>query len=81
MHQEAPSDSCYDLKLITGPKIFHTQSISALFFLMVSALSPRILASFYHGHLKSFSPQMPTEDMEIISAVFVGSVISEGFGK
>jgi hypothetical protein len=62
-------------------RILYIQSISALFFLMTSALSPRILASFYPGHRKSSSPLMPLEDMEIISAVFAGSLIREGFGK
>jgi hypothetical protein len=31
--------------------------------------------------MKSYSQQMPLEDMEIISAFFYGSVIREGFGK
>jgi hypothetical protein len=30
---------------------------------------------------ESIAPQMPLEDMEIKSAAFAGSVISEGFGK
>jgi len=40
---------------------------------MIGAFPPR--------HLKSSSPQGPYEDMEIIYAVFAGSVIREGFGK
>jgi hypothetical protein len=39
------------------------------------------LASFKYRHPKSSSPQMPLEDREIISAVFVGLGIREGFGK
>jgi hypothetical protein len=35
----------------------------------------------HHQHLKSSSPQSPWEDIETISAVFAGWVISEGFGK
>jgi hypothetical protein len=31
--------------------------------------------------LKSSSPQMTLEDIEIISAVLAGSAIREGFGK
>jgi hypothetical protein len=45
------------------------------------SFTPGVLASSFRRHLKSSSPQMPGQDMEIISAVFAGSVIREGFGK
>ena len=38
-------------------------------------------SSLKNGYLKSFPPQRPLEDMQIISAIFADSVISEGFGK
>ena len=39
------------------------------------------LTSFRHGNLRSSSPQRPLEDMQIIYAIFAGSVIKEGAGK
>jgi len=48
---------------------------------MAPALDAGNLASFNLWHPKSSSPQMPWEDMQIISAIFARSVISEGFGK
>jgi hypothetical protein len=42
---------------------------------------PEVLASYFRRRLKSSSPQRPPEDIQIISAVFAGSVIIEGFGK
>jgi hypothetical protein len=35
----------------------------------------------YHQHLKSSSPQVPAQDMQIKHAIFGSSVIREGFGK
>ena len=45
------------------------------------AFSGGKITFFQGGHLKSSSPQTPLEDMKSIYAVFVGSVIREGFGK
>jgi hypothetical protein len=42
---------------------------------------PGNLAFFNHRHLKSSSPQLPLEDMQIISAISVSLAISEGTGK
>jgi len=38
-------------------------------------------ASLYSKKLKSSSPQMPMDDMEIIYAIFANPGIREGFGK
>jgi hypothetical protein len=72
---------CYDPTLITESKSFHIQTISTLFNLMAPCHFRRILAFPYHPYLKSSSPQMPAQDMEIKSAFFAGSLIREGFGK
>jgi hypothetical protein len=72
---------CYDPTLIPKPKTFHIQTISTLFALMGLCLSPANLAFFNRWYLKSSSPRKPLEDIEIISAVFTGSGISEEFGK
>jgi hypothetical protein len=47
---------CYDPTLITKPKTFYIQSISALFDLMAPALAVGNLASFKRRNLKSFPP-------------------------
>jgi hypothetical protein len=48
---------------------------------MAPSLSPGILTSIYHGYQKSSSPQRPGQDMQIIYAVFAGSVIIKSSGK
>jgi hypothetical protein len=72
---------CYDLTLITEPKSSHIQTISTLFDLMVSSLFPGNLVFFNRWHLKSSSPQMPGQDMEIISTIFLSEAITTDPGK
>jgi hypothetical protein len=40
-----------------------------------------VKASLYSKKLKSSSPQVPLEDMEMIAGIFPGEGINEGSGK
>lgn len=45
------------------------------------SFTPGVLASCSRRHLKSYSQQMPLEDMQTISKLFADPMISEGFGR
>lgn len=54
------------------------QYVSAWWIPAIPATNPAFLCP---PLLESSSPQMPLEDMQIIYAIFLDSVISDGFGK
>jgi hypothetical protein len=72
---------CLDPKLIKPLKILPIQIIPTLSKQKNTFHPSPMFGAFSRRHPKSSSPQMPLEDMEIISASFSGSVIREGFGK
>jgi hypothetical protein len=75
------ASNCYDPTVITTPKTFHIQSIYSLLGLQDFSRfrrPPDLLRSLAS---EIILPQRLLEDMEIISAVFAGSVIRERFGK
>jgi hypothetical protein len=64
-------------ELIDFPSPEHIDSFRPDF----SIFTANNLNFFKLGYLKLSSPPRAWEDMKIISAVFAGSVIREGFGK
>jgi hypothetical protein len=72
---------CPDSKLIKPLKILPIQIIPSLSEQKNTFPSSTMFGVFSPRHPKSSSSQKPWEDIWVISAVFAGSVIREGFGK